>query len=72
MGFPGDSDGEKLHLLEGNLSLILELQRSPGEGNDYPLQYVCLEKNTSNNNNNAKRSLMGYCPWGHEELDMID
>ena len=27
----------------GDLGLIPGLQRSPGEGNDYPLQYSCLE-----------------------------
>jgi len=27
----------------GDLGLILELERSPGEGKDYPLQYSGLE-----------------------------
>ena len=27
----------------GDLDLIPGLGRSPGEGNDYPLQYSCLE-----------------------------
>ena len=27
----------------GDTGLIRELGRSPGEGNDYPLQYSCLE-----------------------------
>ena len=27
----------------GNLGLILELGRFPGEGSGYPLQYSCLE-----------------------------
>ena len=37
--------------------------RSPGEGNGHPLQYACLE------NPHGQRSLAGYCPWDHKELD---
>ena len=33
-----------------------------GEGNGTPLQYSCL-------GNPMWRSLVGYSPWGHEELD---
>ena len=36
--------------------------RSPGEGNGNPLQYSCLE-------NSRQRSLAGYSPGGHKELD---
>ena len=32
-------------------------ERSPGEGNDNPLWYSCLE---------------GYSPWGHDESDMTE
>ena len=32
----------RIHLQYGNMSLILRLRRSPGEGNGYPLQYSCL------------------------------
>ena len=35
---PSESAGN-----EGDLGLIPGWGRSPGEGNDYPLQYVCLE-----------------------------
>ena len=38
--------------------------RSPGEGNGNPLQYSCLE------NPHGQRSLVGYSPWGHKELDV--
>ena len=31
--------------------------------NDYPLQYSFL-------GNHGQRSLVGYSPWGHKELDM--
>ena len=45
----------------GDLGLIPELGRSPGEGHDNPLQYSCLE------NPHGQRSLAGYSPWGHKE-----
>ena len=38
MGFPGGSDGKESACNEGDLGLIPELGRSPGEGNGYPLQ----------------------------------
>ena len=34
----------------GEVDSIPGLERSPGEGNDNPLQYLCL---------------VGYNPWGH-------
>ena len=43
MGFPGISDGEESTCNAGDLSLIPELERSPGEWNGNPLQYSCLE-----------------------------
>ena len=42
---------------------ILGSGRSPGEGNDKPLQYSCLE------NPHGQRSLVGYSPWKHKESD---
>ena len=42
-GFPGGSDGKESSCNAGNLGLISELGRSPGEGNGNPLQYSCLE-----------------------------
>ena len=39
---------------------------SPGEGNGNPLQYSYLE------NPNGQRSVAGYGPWGHKELDMTE
>ena len=42
-GFPSGSDGKESAFNVGDLSLIPELGRSPGEGNGYPLQYSCLE-----------------------------
>ena len=43
MGFPGVSDGEESACSSGDLGLIPALGRSPGEGNDKPFQYSCLE-----------------------------
>ena len=36
--------------------------RSPGGGNDNPLQYSCLENSTGR----------GYSPWCHKKSDMTD
>ena len=41
--FPGCSDGKAAAYNLGDLSSIPGLERSPGEGNDNPLQYSCLE-----------------------------
>ena len=43
MGFPGGSVVKNLPSNAGNMGLIPESGRSPGEGNDNPLQYTCLE-----------------------------
>ena len=40
--------------------------RCPGGGHGNPLQYSCLEKP------HGQRSLLGYSPWGHLELDMTE
>ena len=42
-GFPGGSDGKELAWSMGDLGSILGSRRCPGEGNDYSLQYSCLE-----------------------------
>ena len=46
-----------------DVGLIPVLGRSPGVGNDNPLQYSCLE------NSMDKRSLEGYSPQGCRESD---
>ena len=46
MGFPGGSDGKESTCNAGDLGLIPELGRSPGEENSSPLQYSCLENST--------------------------
>ena len=45
---------------------ISGLRRSPGGGHGNPLQYSCLE------NLHGQRSLVGYSPWGHRELNMTE
>ena len=42
-GFPGGSDGKEFVCNAGDPGLIPELGSSLGEGNDYSLQYSCLE-----------------------------
>ena len=42
-GFPGGSDGKVSICNAGDPGSIPGLGRSPGEGNDNPLQYSCLE-----------------------------
>ena len=50
----------------GDLGLIPELGQSPGVGHGNPLHYSCLE------NPHGQRSLAGYGPWGHKELEMTE
>ena len=42
-GFPGGSDGKESTCNSGDLSSVPGSGKSPGEGNDYPLQDSCLE-----------------------------
>ena len=43
MGFPGGSEVKASACNAGDLGLIPQSGRSPGEGNGNPLQYSCLE-----------------------------
>ena len=43
MGFPGGSEGKVSAYNAGDPGSIPGSGRSPGEGNDDPLQYSCLE-----------------------------
>ena len=65
VGFPGDSDDKESACNAGELSSIPGLGRSPGEGNDNPPQYSCLE------NTHGQRSLAGCSPWDHKESDRL-
>ena len=44
--YPDGSDGKESTCNVGDLGLIPEWERSPGEGNGNPLQYSCLENPT--------------------------
>ena len=63
LGLPWWLSGKESACSAGDLGSIPGLGRSPGKGNDSPLQYSCLE------NPMDKRSLVGYSPWGCTELD---
>ena len=43
MGFPGSSDSKEFARNAGDPGLSPGLGRSPGGGNDFSLQYSCLE-----------------------------
>ena len=45
---------------------IRGLERSPGEGNDNPLQLFLPGKS------HGERSLAGYSPWSHKESDTTE
>ena len=60
---PCSSDCKESACNVGDLGSIPWSGRSPGEGNGNPLQFSCLE------NSPGQRSLAGYTPWGHKELD---
>ena len=61
LSFTGGSDGKESACNEGDLDSIPGSGRSPGCGNDYPLQYSCL-------NNSIDRDA-----WrGHKELDTTE
>ena len=47
-----------------DLGSIPGLERSPGGGHGNPLQDCSLK------NPHGQRSLAGYSPWGHKELDI--
>ena len=66
MGFPGGSDGKESTCNAEDLGSIPGLVRSPAGGHGNPLQYSCLE------NPHGQRSLAGYSPWDHKELDMTE
>ena len=63
---PGDSDSKESTCSVGDLGLIPELGRSPGEGHGNPLQYSCLK------NLQGQRSLVGYSPWGHKKWNTTE
>ena len=65
MGFLGGSDGEESACRAGDTGSVPGLERSPGEDDGNPLRYSLL-------GNPMERSLVGYSPWDHEELDTTE
>ena len=61
---PGGSNVKESACNVEDLGSVPELGRSPGGGHVNPLQNSCLE------NPHGQRSLAGYSPWGHKELDI--
>ena len=51
----------------GDLGLIPGLGRSPGEGNDNPLQHSCQE-----NSMDREAQWATYSPWSHKESNMTE
>ena len=66
LGFCGISDSKESACNAADLSLIPELRKPPGEGNDYPLQYSCLE------NPMDRVTWQATNPWGHKESDTTE
>ena len=65
-GFPGDSDGKESTGNVEEQGSIPDLGKSPGEGNDYPLQYSCLEISMD------RGVLWATVQWGCKELDTTE
>ena len=63
MGFSGGSDSKEPTCNVGDLALVPGSGRSPGGGHGNPYQCFCLE------NPHGQRSLVGYSPYSHKELD---
>ena len=62
---PGSLDGKEFTFYVGDLSSVPRLGRSPGGGQDNPLQYSCLE------NPHGQRSLAGSSWGGRVVLDGV-
>ena len=63
LSFPGGSDGKESTCNAGDLGLIPEWGRSPGKGNEYPLQYGEFY---------GQRSLAGYSPEDQKESETAE
>ena len=63
MHFPGGSDGKASVYNAGDLGSIPGSGRLPGEGNDNPLQYSCLE---------SPMDKGAWGPWGLKESDTTE
>ena len=73
-GFPGGSDGKESACNARDLGLSPGLERSPREGNGYPLQYstfFCPTPVFLPGDFHGQKSLAGYSPWGHKESELL-
>ena len=70
-GFSSDSNGKESAYNVGDLCLIPGSGRSPGKGNGNPLQYSGELARTPWRFH-GQRSLLGYSPWTHKELDTTE
>ena len=66
MDFPGSSDGKTFACNAEDPGSIPGSEKSPGEGNGYPLQYSCLE------NSMDRGSWQATVHEGHKELDTTE
>ena len=66
MSFPGGSDGKESTCNVGNPGSIPGQGKIPGRRKRQPTPVSCLEKSY------GWRSLVGYSPWGHKEVDMTE
>ena len=66
LGLPLCSAGRESARNAGDLGWIPGLGRSPGGGHGHPLWHPCVE------NPHEQRSLVGYSPRGHKELDTTE
>ena len=69
LGFPGGSDGKESACNAEDLGLIPGSGRFPGKGNGNPgiVFPVFLPGEF-----HGQKSLVGYSPWGHKELDTTE
>ena len=65
LGFPGGSYGKESVCNAGDMGLIPEWGRSPGERNDNPIQYSCLK-------NSMDRGTRWASPWGCKGSDTTE
>ena len=63
-GLPRRLRWQTICLSTGDLGSTAGSGRCPGEGNGNPLHSSCLGEF------HGQRSLVGYSPWGHKELDV--
>ena len=66
MVFGGGLDSKESACNAEDLGSVPGLGTFPRGQHGNPLQYSCLE------NSYGQRSLVGYSPWSHKELDMME